>query len=53
MEKTMFALQGRGGSGKSTTIAYVLAELLNHATTSSVQRGYQRPSGPPEVWWAF
>jgi ABC-type dipeptide/oligopeptide/nickel transport system ATPase subunit len=52
MERTMFALFGKGGSGKSTTIAYVLAELLKHSSVSSVQRGNQRPSGPPEVWWA-
>jgi ABC-type oligopeptide transport system ATPase subunit len=52
MERTMFALFGKGGSGKSTTIAYVLAELLKHASDSRVQRGNQRPSGPPEVWWA-
>jgi ABC-type dipeptide/oligopeptide/nickel transport system ATPase subunit len=52
MERTMFALFGKGGSGKSTTIAYVLAELLQHASDSSVQRGNLRPSGPPEVWSA-
>ena len=53
MERMMFALFGRGSSGKSTTIAYVLSELLKHASNNSVQRGNQteRPS-PPEVWWA-
>lgn len=54
MEKTMFALQGRGGSGKSSTIAYVLDELLKHASSNpDVKRGKQRQGGlPPEVWWA-
>ena len=53
MEKTMFALFGKGGSGKSTTIAYVLAELRQYASDSRVQLGNQRRSGPPEVWWAI
>lgn len=52
MEKTMFALQGRGSSGKSTTIAYVLDELEKYASNSDVKRGKQRHGGPPEVWWA-
>ncbi len=46
MGRTMFALFGKGSSGKSTTIAYVLAELKKHASESRVQLGNQRRSGP-------
>jgi hypothetical protein len=54
MEKTIFALFGKGGSGKSTTIAYVLAELKKHASNSRVKRGRRRQQGrPAEVWWAI
>ena len=53
MQRTIFALRGKGGSGKSTTIVYILAELGKHASDSRVQRGNRRPSGPAEVWWAI
>jgi len=53
MQKTIIALWGKGGSGKSTTIADALAELQKHASDSTVKRGRQRLSGPPEVWSAI
>jgi hypothetical protein len=53
MQKTIIVIWGKGGSGKSTTIAYALAELRKHASDSTVKRGRQRPGGPPEVWSAI
>ncbi len=52
MLKTMIVLWGEANSGKSTTIAYVLEELLKDSTKPDVQRGYKRRAGPPEVWYA-
>jgi ABC-type dipeptide/oligopeptide/nickel transport system ATPase subunit len=54
MDKTIFALFGKGGSGKSTTIAYVLSELKKHASNTRVERGRKRQQGrPAEVWRAI
>lgn len=53
MQETIFALKGKGGSGKSTTIAYALANLQRHASDSKVIRGRERMCGPREVWQAI
>jgi hypothetical protein len=52
MQNMIFALFGKGASGKSSTIAYVLEELLKHANDSNVHRGNRRQAGPSEVWSA-